>query len=59
MSRSQLDLLIDETHLRIGAAQTQGLKRYYLNRLTELVQQRNAQRTAEEIAALEKAKGLR
>lgn len=59
MSRSQLDLLIDETHLRIGAAQTPSLKRHYLNRLTELVQQRNAQRTAEEIAALEKAKGLR
>lgn len=59
MSRSQLDLLIDETHLRIQVAQTQGLKKYYLKRLTELVQQRNAQRTAEEIAALEKAKGLR
>jgi hypothetical protein len=59
MSRSPLDLAIDETHLRIGAAQTQGLRKYYLDRLTELVKQRNAQRSAEEIAALEKAKGLR
>jgi hypothetical protein len=59
MSRSPLDLAIDETHLRIQSAPTQLLKRHYLERLTELVKQRNANRSAEEIAALEKAKGLR
>jgi hypothetical protein len=57
--RSPLDLAIDETHLRIQSAPTQLLKKHYLERLTELVKQRNANRSAEEIAALEKAKGLR
>jgi hypothetical protein len=61
MSRTALDIMIDDASHRIAQAERQGhidSARRWLRRLQELVQKRNALRTPAQIRAIETAKGL-
>jgi len=61
MSRTALDILIDDASHRIAQAERQGRidsARLWLRRLQELVQKRNAIRTAAQIRTIETEKGL-
>lgn len=61
MSRTALDIMIDDASHRIAQAERQGQidsARRWLRRLQELVQKRNALRTPAQIRAIETQKGL-
>lgn len=57
--RSMIDMRIDDAYHRMVFAETAESKRLWGDRFTNLVNQRNAERTPEQIAELEREKGLR
>jgi hypothetical protein len=59
VSRSDLDLEIDRLFMCMNHAEDPDVQANYCRRFTEAVNARNAQRTPDEIAELEQARGLR
>lgn len=58
MTRSQLDLLTDDAYHRMMSAETPESRRLWGDRFTAFCNERNAARTAEEVAEIERVKGL-
>ena len=59
MTRSELDLRIDDAYHRMMGAETPESRRLWGERFTAYCNERNAARTAEEIERIEREKGLR
>lgn len=57
--RSPLDLRIDDAYHRMVTAETPESRRLWGDRFTAYCNERNAERTPEQIAELELEKGLR
>jgi len=57
--RSDLDLEIDRLFLCMNHAEDPDIQADYCRRFTAAIRKRNAQRTPDEIAELERARGLR
>lgn len=57
--RTELDIKVDDAYHRMVTAATDESRRLWGGRFTDLVNQRNAERTPEEIERIEREKGLR
>lgn len=57
--RTELDVKVDDAYHRMVAATTDESRRLWGDRFTAYCHERNAARTAEEVAEIERAKGLR
>ena len=57
--RNDIDMHIDDCLHRMAAADTTDSRKLWSERLTALINERNASRTPAQIAALEAAKGLK
>jgi len=57
--RSELDVKIDDAYHRMMSAETPESRRLWCDRFTAYCNERNAARTSEQIAEIEREKGLR